>query len=72
MIPTRQSDERLLWALQQISKGMTLNAAAVRASMAAPVLRRSIARVLRDDLASGDDPDEVLAAYPPKASTWWC
>lgn len=64
MTATRQHDETILSALRLMCSGMNLSRTAARLGKNPSNLGKSLRAVLRDDLECGDDPIEVVEAYP--------
>lgn len=64
MTATREHDEVLLEALDLMNNGFPLSRAARVLRRDSSNLGKALRAVLREDLESGDDPYDVVAAYP--------
>ena len=69
MTATRQHDETILSALDLMCSGMNLSRTAARLGKNPSNLAKALRKVLHEDLKlSGDDPYDVITAYPDTLS----
>lgn len=64
MSATREHDETILSALRLMRHGFNLSRTATRLGKNPSNLGKALRAVLREDLECGDDPIEIVDAYP--------